>query len=81
MLIKYYIMQRTVFNQAQLDILNLMTWVKSPEVLEDLKQTVSDFFAKKANEEMDRLWKSGEMNEEKSNSFRNIHERTPYHPQ
>ena len=74
-------MQRTVFNQAQLDILNLMTWVKSPEVLEDLKQTVSDFFAKKANEEMDRLWKSGEMNEEKSNSFRNIHERTPYHPQ
>jgi len=58
-LIKYYIMQRTVFNQAQLDILNLMTWVKSPEVLEDLKQTVSDFFAKKANEEMDRLWESG----------------------
>jgi len=74
-------MQRTVFNQAQLDILNLMTWVKSPEVLEDLKQTVSDFFAKKANEEMDRLWKSGEMNEEKSNSFRSLHERTPYRPQ
>ena len=42
------IMEHTVFNEAQLDILNMMQWVKSPEALSDLKQAISDFFAKKA---------------------------------
>lgn len=41
-------MEHTVFNEAQLDILNMMQWVKSPEALSDLKQAISDFFAKKS---------------------------------
>ena len=71
-------MERTVLNHAQLDVLNLMAWVKSPKVLADLKQTISDFFAKKAEEEMERMWQSGEMTEEKVESFKTLHERTPY---
>lgn len=39
-------MEHTVFNEAQLDILNMMQWVKSPEALSDLKQAISDFFHK-----------------------------------
>ena len=35
------IMEHTVFNEAQLDILNMMQWVKSPEALSDLKQAIS----------------------------------------
>ena len=41
-------MELTVFNEAQLDILNMMQRVKSPEALSDLKQAISDFFAKKS---------------------------------
>ena len=71
-------MEHTVFNEAQLDILNMMQWVKSPEVLSDLKQAISDFFAKKAKEEMDALWANGTMTQEKFDSFATLHERTPY---
>ena len=71
-------MEHTVFNEAQLDILNMMQWVKSPEALIDLKQAISDFFAKKAKEEMDALWANGTMTQEKFDSFATLHERTPY---
>ena len=33
-------MAATVFNQAQLELLEMMRWVKSPEVLADLKQVI-----------------------------------------
>ena len=72
------IMEHTVFNEAQLYILNMMQWVKSPEALSTLKQAISDFFAKKAKEEMDALWANGTMTQEKFDSFATLHERTPY---
>lgn len=71
-------MEHTVFNEAQLDILNMMQRVKSPEALSDLKQAISDFFANKAKEEMDALWANGTMTQEKFDSFATLHERTPY---
>ena len=71
-------MAATVLNEAQIDILNMMQWVKSPETLADLKQAISDFFAKKVKEEMDAMWASGEMTQEKVDSFADLHERTPY---
>lgn len=48
-------MAATVFDDAQMDILNMMQWVKSPEALADLKQAISDYFARKAKVEMDAL--------------------------
>lgn len=72
-------MAATVFNEAQIDLLNMMQWVKSPEALADLKQAISDFFARKAKEEMDAMWASGKMTQEKFDSFATLHERTPYH--
>ena len=71
-------MAATVLNQAQIDILNMMQWVKSPESLADLKQVISDFFAKKAKEEMYAMWANGQMTQEKFDSFATLHERTPY---
>ena len=46
--------------------------------MNDLKEVISDFFAKQAQEEINRLWEIGELNEEKVESFRNLHERTSY---
>lgn len=71
-------MAATVFNQAQLDLLEMMQWVKSPEALADLKEVISDFFARKGQEELDAMWERGEMNQEKLKSFETLHERTPY---
>ncbi len=71
-------MAATVFNEAQVDLINMMQWVKSPEALADLKQAISDFFAKKVEEEIDGMWKRGEMTQERVDSFATLHERTPY---
>ncbi len=70
--------QTTAFNEAQLDLLDMLSHVKTSEVASALRQAISDYFALKVEEEMNRLWVNGEMTEEKVESFRHLHERTPY---
>lgn len=71
-------MQTSVFSPAQLEIIDMMSFVKTQDSLLQLKQAISDFFIKKAQMEIDHLWQTGELDEEKVESFRNLHERTPY---
>lgn len=71
-------MEATVFNPAQLQLLEMMSYVKSNESLEELKQAISNHFAALAQKEIDRLWETGELNEEKVESFKTLHERTSY---
>lgn len=71
-------MGATVFNQAQMQLLEMMSFVSTPESLADLNKVISDYFAQQAQREIDRLWETGELNESKVESFRVLHERTPY---
>ena len=71
-------MKATVFNPAQMQLLEMMSFVKSDKALNGLKQAISDYFATQAQEEIDRLWEKGDLNEDKVEGFRNLHERTPY---
>lgn len=71
-------MQSTAFNNAQMELLDMMSFVDTPEMLAQLKQAISDFFARRAEEEIDRLWETGALDEQKVENFRNLHERTPY---
>lgn len=68
----------TTLNQAQMQILDMMSFVKTPEALKDLNQAISDYFVKKADEEMDRMWSDGVLDGERIESFRHLHERTTY---
>lgn len=70
--------QALTFNQAQLQLLDMMSFVKSPEALNDLNRVISDFFVQKADEEMQRMWQEGKLDDEKIESFRHLHERTRY---
>ena len=71
-------MDATVFNPAQMQLLEMMSFVKSDKALDGLKQAISDYFAAQAQNEIDRLWENGDLNDEKVEGFRNLHERTPY---
>ncbi|MBR6931387.1 MAG: dephospho-CoA kinase [Bacteroidales bacterium] len=71
-------MEPTVLNDAQLELLKMMSFFSTPEALRDLKQAISNYFARKAEDEIDRLWENGTLTDEKVNGFRNLHERTPY---
>ena len=56
-------MERTVFNKAQLEMLDIMANIRSDEELDALKHAVSEFYARRADEEMEKLWQSGKWTE------------------
>lgn len=69
---------RTIFNSAQIELLDAMASVKSEAELIALKHAISEFFARRTDEEMERLWQSGEWNEQTIEDLKNTHYRTPY---
>jgi hypothetical protein len=71
-------MEATVLNEEQLELLRMMSTFNTPEAVKDLKQAISDYFANKADEEIERLWDEGVLNDAKVESFRTLHERTAY---
>jgi Tfp pilus assembly PilM family ATPase len=70
--------QRTVLNEAQLSVLRLLATMNSVEEVQELRQIISNYYAQKATEEMDKLWESGEWSEEKNEAVLKEHLRTPY---
>ena len=69
-------MEATVLNEAQLELLRMMAAFNTPEAVKDIKQAISDYFAQKAESEIDRLWADGTLTESKVEGFRTLHERT-----
>lgn len=71
-------MERTILNQAQIEMLGALSAIKSEADLYALKLTISEFFANRADEEMERLWSNGTWNEQTLKDLRTAHYRTPY---
>lgn len=43
-----------------------------------IKNVISDYFANRLSEEIDKMWENGDLSEEKIEKFRHLHERTHY---
>ena len=71
-------MKTTVFNPAQIELLRMMSFVHTDDSMRELKSVIFHYFAQKAKQDMERMWETGEMNAEKFENFRELHERTPY---
>ena len=56
----------------------MMSFVKSKNSWQHLKEALADYFAKQLDDEIDALWEDGTLDEAKVESFRTLHERTPY---
>ena len=52
-------MKATIFNPAQMRILQMMSFLKTPEQLANLENAISQYFAKKADEGLDMLCGNG----------------------
>lgn len=70
--------QSMELNQAQLGILRLLGRMKTVKQVEELRQIISNYYAQKATDEMDKLWDNGDWDEAKNNAVLNEHLRTPY---
>lgn len=69
---------QTIFNSAQLKILQMMSYIKTDEELEELQNVLSDYYAKKVDKEMDSLWENGIISEKTIEQWGKEHMRTPY---
>lgn len=65
-------------NQAQQAVLNVISCLQSEQDLIDLKRTLVKFMNDRLQREMDKLWESGEMSNEKLQKMQSEHLRTAY---
>ena len=56
----------------------MLSFIKALDPLWNLNKVISDNFVQMADDELDRMWNEGTLNEERIESFRHLHERTPY---
>lgn len=71
-------MEATTLNEAQLSILRLLGSMKTVEEVNELRQVICDYYARKVDDEVDRLWAEGKWYNEKNEAVLNEHLRTPY---
>ena len=63
---------------AQVNILDIMSFVKTPKAIDELRDALAEYFAKRVDEEVEELWNSGVLTKEKVEGFHQLHERTTY---
>jgi hypothetical protein len=62
----------------QLELVKLFSYKIAENQVLEIKQLLSNYFANKATEEMDRLWDENNWSEETMKEWSNEHLRTPY---
>ena len=71
-------LQIASLSPAQVNILDIMSFVKTPKAIDELRDALAEYFAKRVDEEVEELWNSGVLTEEKVEGFHQLHERTTY---
>ena len=70
--------QNLGLNQAQMDFLRLLAHFTKEEDVKELNDVVCAYYARRVDEEMDKLWDEGKWSEEKIEKVLQEHLRTPY---
>lgn len=65
-------------NPAQVEVMNMMSFVNTKSSWQRMKEAIADYFAKQLENEVDELWANGTLTDEKVQNFATLHERTPY---
>lgn len=65
-------------NKAQLGIIRLLSHFSREEQVKELNDLICSYYARKVDDEMDRLWAEGKWSLEKIDETLNEHLRTPY---
>lgn len=66
-------MKLTNPNAVQIEILHAMANIETEEELHELKLTLSKFFARRAQKELDKLWNSGKFDQKRLDELRGKH--------
>ncbi len=71
-------LQSTPFTPFQIEMLEMVARVTSEAEMQDIRRMLGQYFAKQAEDAMDRLWDEGKINDGVIEEWKNEHMRTPY---
>lgn len=71
---------KTSLNTIQLHLLDMFSHCQSDQAFLELKSVLADFYARRVQEEADRLWDEGVLDAEAIERIGKEHWRTPYEP-
>lgn len=66
------------FSSFQIEMLELGSRVSSEVEMQDIRRLLGQYFAKRAEDAIDRLWDEGKLNEDVMEEWKSEHMRTPY---
>ncbi len=72
------IMEQTVLNPAQMRILHMMSYIKTPQELNNLEEVLTQYFAKKVDEGIDGLCDNGSISLDTIEEWGNEHLRASH---
>jgi hypothetical protein len=70
--------QPTRLNSVQIHLLKMFSRPIKETDLVEIKTLLSNYYAKKVDEESDKIWDEKNMNQDKIQKLLNTHLRTPY---
>lgn len=70
--------QHLRINHAQYELLNMLSCLDRDEDVLELKNVIVQFLNTRLQCEIDHLWENGTLTEQKMESWKNEHMRTPY---
>jgi len=70
--------QAKPFTPFQIEMLELVSRVTSDAEMQDIRRMLGQYFAKRAEDALDRLWDDGVLNEQVMEDWKHEHMRTPY---
>ena len=71
-------MQLNTMNEAQMMILESFAGATDEQEVNDLMDVLRLFYARRLEQEMNRLWENGTLNQEALDQLKGEHLRTPY---
>ena len=70
--------QAKPFTPFQIEMLELVSRASSDVEMQDIRRMLGQYFAKRAEDAIDRLWDDGVLNDNVMEKWKSEHMRTPY---
>ena len=71
-------MKSEPFNPVQLHLLKMFSYAKDERALEEIRKSLTAYFAQRVGEDMDKLWDVGLWDRHKNEAMLKEHLREPY---
>ena len=71
--------QELTLHEAKMDLLRVVDQIQSVDEIRVIRQILTNYYAMKVDEEMDRLWDNGLINKRVIDQWGREHMRTSYH--